>query len=158
MQTPEAIKLFHYAEADRSWQPVSAAVTLQFYDRNQDGTTQAKEWALEAADLDMRVNDDFSSEPSVARVILRDDQNGVWALKFPSQQAMQGFVTEYDGKLFENMFGKESRPENLDKVSCAGAAIFRAALLVLPKSLGCALASAKHLQQLQLLNYLHYGR
>ncbi|KAK9809515.1 hypothetical protein WJX73_007383 [Symbiochloris irregularis] len=112
----DTVKLFKYDEAGRSWDTISASCSPHFYDRNEDSATSAKDWALEAADLDCRVMDDFSSEPAVARVIIKDDSNAVWALKFPSARHMDGFLTEYNGKLFENVYGKESKPENLAKL------------------------------------------
>ena len=75
-----------------------------------------KEWALQAADLDAKVTDEFSSDKAALRVIISADSAVVWALKFPSELLLERFVAEYNGKLFENIYGKENKPENITKV------------------------------------------
>ena len=112
----ETTKLFKYNEPEKSWDLVSANATLSFYDRNEDASSGGKLWYFEAADCDCKVTEDFSSEISAQRVIVTDDVGGVWALKFSSTSAQSRFVTEYQGKAFENVYGKENKQENLDKV------------------------------------------
>lgn len=113
---PNAVRLFRFQPADQSWDLSTANASLNFYDRNEDKTGQGKEWALEVSDLDCKVSDDFSSEPAALRVILTGDDASVWALKFPTAMRLDRFVAEYNGKLFENVYGKEHRPENLAKL------------------------------------------
>jgi len=42
--------------------------------------------------------------------------NGVWALKFPTDEAYRRFVTEFQDCLFENVYGIEASEENKVKI------------------------------------------
>ena len=112
-----AIKLFKFSPSRRGdrWELYSANVTPNFYDANEDKASAKPQWFLEAGDLEVEVTDKFSFEQSSKRATFVGT-SGIWALRFPTTQAFQGFVNEYNGKLFENIYNVKNDEENREKV------------------------------------------
>lgn len=94
-----------------------------FYDANEDKASAKPQWFLEAGELEVEVTDKFSFEQSSKRATFAG-ASGIWALRFPSSQAFQNFINEYNGKLFENIYNVKNDEGNREKVchlatSCA---------------------------------------
>lgn len=112
-----SIRLFKRQQDTQDWELEDANVRINFYDRNEDKATGPKLWCLEAGALDTPISDDFASDPGPSRVVIQDEHRQFWALKFPTVYDMDQFVAECEGKLFENVYNKEHKPENLAKVT-----------------------------------------
>lgn len=112
-----AIRLFKFtpSRGGDSWELYSASVSPSFYDANEDKASAKPQWFLEAGDLEVEVTDKFSFEQSSKRATF-SGASGIWALRFPSAQAFQAFVNEYNGKLFENIYNVKNDEANREKV------------------------------------------
>ncbi len=114
-----AIRLFKFTpkKSGDSWELYSASVSPNFYDANEDKASAKPQWFLEAGDLEVEVTDKFSFEQSSKRATFAGS-TGIWALRFPTNQAFQHFVNEYNGKLFENIYNVSNDEANREKVGC----------------------------------------
>jgi hypothetical protein len=113
-----AIRLFKFtpAKTGDSWELYAASVTPNFYDANEDTASAKPQWFLEAGELEVEVTDKFSFEETSKRATFAGS-SGIWALRFPSQQAFHHFVNEYNSKLFENTYGLANNEDNRETVS-----------------------------------------
>ncbi|KAK9906793.1 hypothetical protein WJX75_008166 [Coccomyxa subellipsoidea] len=80
-----------------------------------DKASAKPQWFLEAGELEVEVTDKFSFEQSSKRATFAG-ASGIWALRFPSSQAFQNFINEYNGKLFENIYNVKNDEGNREKV------------------------------------------
>ena len=116
--TSTAIRLYKFnpkKKGSESWELYAATVTPSFYDVNEDSASGNSQWFLEAGELEVEVSDKFSFEESSRRATFAGE-TGIWALKFPSQQAFMAFVNQYNSKLFENTYKLSMDDSNREKV------------------------------------------
>lgn len=119
--TSTAIRLYKFNPKKKgieSWELYAATVSPSFYDANEDSASGSSQWFLEAGELEVEVSDKFSFEESSKRATFAGD-SGIWALRFPSQQAFNAFVTDYNSKLFENTYKLTNDESNREKVRCS---------------------------------------
>ena len=115
-----AIRLYKFnaiKKGSDSWELYAATVTPTFYDANEDSASGSSQWFLEAGELEVEVSDKFSFEASSKRATFAGE-TGIWALRFPSQQAFDAFVNQYNSKLFENTYKLSNDESNREKVGC----------------------------------------
>ena len=92
-------------------------MTPTFYDANEDSASGSPQWFLEAGELEVEVSDKFNFEESSKRATFAGE-SGIWALRYPSQQAFATFVNQYNSKLFENTYKLSNDESNREKVCC----------------------------------------
>ncbi len=113
-----AIRLYKFNPKKKgieSWELYAASVIPNFYDANEDSASGSSQWFLEAGDLEVDVSDKFNFEESSKRATFAGE-SGIWALRFPSQQAFNAFVDQYNAKLFENTYKLSNDKSNREKV------------------------------------------
>lgn len=129
--TGRGIRLYKFTKAGDNprgqWVQVSRRAQPDFYDTNQDTSSEKPRWSLEisAGDVDEELADEANWKMNDAdRRITFKTRGELWALKFPDEDSYTSFKDKLRAKLFWNVHGVDNDAEGLKEVYGEYAEVF----------------------------------